>query len=243
MVRSEAVSPEALPTKSLGAPTVIGAPDAGGHLVRASSTSGPGLASSGRRVGDGPARAGTARPSHSRSGVERRVAGHRAQTSTVAVPTIPGSAFAFAISREMGVVVVRAQGCLDASSGAVLRAVLVDLIEGQGNLRVVVDVHDMAVADPSSLDVLVAAAASAARRGGQLSFAHPGPALIAALDTAALAPPAPAGSHRLASLAPPSPGPSKQWARRAAMAQHPAGTDTTPDQTRSTTTATTGAVR
>ncbi|HET7486550.1 MAG TPA: STAS domain-containing protein [Acidimicrobiales bacterium] len=116
----------------------------------------------------------------------------------------PGSAFTFDITRDMGVVVVTAHGRLDATSGATLRAVLVDLIEGQGNLRVVVDLHAASVVDPSIVEVLVAASASATRRGGELTFTDPSDCLLATLEAIGLASAATVAAHRrLRSLPPP----------------------------------------
>lgn len=94
--------------------------------------------------------------------------------------------FSCAVTRVLGVVVVTVHGSLDASSCSALEAVLADLIEGQGNLRVVVDVGDMAVVDPSCLGVLVAAADSAAGRGGEVTFAHPTDSVARALEVAGL---------------------------------------------------------
>lgn len=98
----------------------------------------------------------------------------------------PGSPFTFVVTRSLGVVVVTAHGHLDASGAAVLSDILDDLIEGQGNLRVVVDVHDMAMVGPLGLGALVAAAASATRRGGELTVVGPSEAVVIALETAAM---------------------------------------------------------
>lgn len=137
----------------------------------------------------------------------------------------PVSAFALAVSRAMGVVVVTAHGHLGPSESDVLQAVLVDLIEGQGNLKVVLDVRDVSGLDRSSLQVLVAATDAAARLGGELTFADPSEAGIKALEAVGLG-----DAVTLArqcgqrALAPLPPGQGNGAVRRAAMAHHPAGT-------------------
>jgi anti-sigma B factor antagonist len=124
----------------------------------------------------------------------------------------------------MGVVVVTAHGPLDAANGAVLKSVLADLIEGQGNMNVVVDLHDVGWVDPSSLGVLVASAASAARRGGGLTLADPCETVAAELEASGLGP-AVTVTHRrrLRSVPPPSRDRDDADLRRISMAQHPAG--------------------
>lgn len=81
----------------------------------------------------------------------------------------------------MGVVLVTAHGHLGASDADVLRPVLGDLIEGQGNLKVVLDVHDVSGIDGSSLQALVGAVDAAAQLGGELTFADPNETSIKAL--------------------------------------------------------------
>lgn len=92
--------------------------------------------------------------------------------------------FSVVISRAMGTVVVFAHGVLDPDSSRVLADTLRDLIDHQGNLAVVVDLRDLAVADPVCLGVLAAAAASAGRRGGELTVADPSKAVAQALTLA-----------------------------------------------------------
>ena len=139
---------------------------------------------------------------------------------------IPETAFALAISRAMGVVVVTAHGRLGASEADVLQAVLVDLIEGQGNLKVVVDLRDVSGLGPSSLEVLVAATDAAVRLGGELTFADPSDAGSTALEAVGLSDAITltrqCGQRALAPL---PLGKGNDAARRAAMAEHPAGTD------------------
>ena len=80
----------------------------------------------------------------------------------------PSGDFSCDITRERNAVVVSVQGELDMAASTRLGAVLGDLIEGQGNLNVVVDLHLAAKVDPAGLGVLAVGARLANRRGGQL---------------------------------------------------------------------------
>jgi len=136
-------------------------------------------------------------------------------------------AFALVVGRAMGVVVVTAHGHLGASEAEVLQTVLVDLIEGQGNLKVVLDVRDVSGLGPSSLEVLVAAAAAAANIGGELTFADPSEAGLRTLEAVGLGDSVTMARQcrqRAPAAAPPPPGQADGVARQAAMAEHPAGT-------------------
>ena len=96
-------------------------------------------------------------------------------------PTTPPAGFSYTVSRELGTVVVTTAGVLDTAGSQVLDAALRDLVDDQGNLAVVVDVADLDLADPSCLAVLAPAAAAAARQNGELTLAHPSPAVERAL--------------------------------------------------------------
>jgi anti-anti-sigma factor len=137
----------------------------------------------------------------------------------------PEKAFALAVGRAMGVVVVTAHGHLGAAESDVLQTVLVDLIEGQGNMKVVMDVRDVSGFSPSSLEVLVAATDAAAQLGGELTFSDPSDAGSRALEAVGLGDAITlARKCGLRALAPPPRGEGDGAARRAAMAEHPAGT-------------------
>lgn len=103
-------------------------------------------------------------------------------------PTTPPSAFLFSVGRALGVVVVTVHGTLDTSGCAQLEQVLEDLIDNQGNLRVVVDLRDLTRVDPAGLAVFKGAATSASTRGGELILADPRDAVHRALDATGLAP-------------------------------------------------------
>ncbi len=138
------------------------------------------------------------------------------------------------VSRAMGVVVVTPHGHLGASEGAALEDVLVDLIEDQGNLKVVLDARDVVGLGPSSLEVLVAAADAEARLGGELTFADPSEAGAYALRSVGLG--EAITSARQCDHRPPlpdSPGQREASTRRSAMSEHPAGTHLHRDQSRS----------
>lgn len=127
----------------------------------------------------------------------------------------PDPAFALSVTRTKGAVVVTACGRLDSAGGAVLDAVLVDLIEGQGNLRVIVDVHDMTVDDPLNLAVLVAAATSADRQGAALILADPGDSLFVQLEAIGLTRAVTVAGHRRRCSSAPPPGASGRGPRHA----------------------------
>ncbi|MGH9222369.1 MAG: STAS domain-containing protein [Acidimicrobiales bacterium] len=78
-----------------------------------------------------------------------------------------------AIGRSLGAVVVTVHGDLDVAASRHLGSVLADLIDGQGNLDVVVDLREAGAADAGSLSVLATAADRAARRGTELSLSDP----------------------------------------------------------------------
>jgi anti-anti-sigma factor len=70
-------------------------------------------------------------------------------------------------------VVVTVHGKLDLAKAEALGAVLADLIDGQGNLSVIVDLHDATAADADCLWVFTDAAERAHRRGGRLMLNEP----------------------------------------------------------------------
>ena len=103
-------------------------------------------------------------------------------------PRVPASArtpgFSFDVARALGTVVVTAQGVLDHAGARALRHVLDDLIENQGNMAVVVDLHGVTDVDPGCLDVFVSAHGWAVIRGAQLSLSGARSRLARALDEA-----------------------------------------------------------
>ena len=72
------------------------------------------------------------------------------------------------VGRDLGAVVVTLHGALDSATCAALGDVLGDLIDGQGNLFVVVDLLRVDIAQTQALGVLVAARRAVEGRGGRL---------------------------------------------------------------------------
>jgi anti-anti-sigma factor len=91
--------------------------------------------------------------------------------------------FSFRVSRVSGRVVVTARGTLDTSASATLDHALRDLIDDQGNMAVVVDLGEVTVPDLACTGVFLAAAESAASRGGELVITDPPDAVTWALVT------------------------------------------------------------
>lgn len=74
------------------------------------------------------------------------------------------------VSRYHGTVVVTIHGDLDGLRAGDLGYMLADLIDGQGNRSIIVDLHDATALDPRWLSVFTDAVARAARRGASLSL-------------------------------------------------------------------------
>jgi anti-anti-sigma factor len=91
-----------------------------------------------------------------------------------------------AIGRCLGTVVVTLTGPLDTLAVTRLAATLDDLIDGQGNLVVAVDLSGVRRISPSGLQVLSAAASHLERRGGRLSLREAPDAVLDALQLAGL---------------------------------------------------------
>ncbi|MGH9164313.1 MAG: STAS domain-containing protein [Acidimicrobiales bacterium] len=90
------------------------------------------------------------------------------------VPATTGpDRFRIAVSRALGTAVVTVHGDLDGAGARLVAVVLDDLIDGQGNLAVVVDLHDARAPDASAVAVFTTAAEQAGRRGGALSLSDP----------------------------------------------------------------------
>lgn len=144
--------------------------------------------------------------------------------------------FSFAISRALGTVVVTTHGLLDHNSGRVLGNALLDLIDHQGNLAVIVDAADLHLSDHMCLVALAPAASAAGRRGGRLSFADPSEALEWGLMLTGMARLVTVTTNGRARSHPRTPADAiGDGARRAGMAQHPAGSGTTPTAITTTT--------
>lgn len=100
-------------------------------------------------------------------------------TSSPASPATPPASIV--IGRHQGTVVVTVQGEIDLPRAAHLGAALADLIDGQGNLSVVVDLHGATATDADCLWVFTEAAERARRRGGTITLSDPPGPIHAAL--------------------------------------------------------------
>jgi anti-anti-sigma factor len=76
------------------------------------------------------------------------------------------------VGRGLGTVVVTVEGELDLAGCQLLESVLTDLIEGQGNLTVAVDLSK-AIVEPEALMVFVDAAHQARRVGTKFVLKEP----------------------------------------------------------------------
>lgn len=92
------------------------------------------------------------------------------------------------VGRFRGTVVVTLRGELDAPGSQRLARTLADLVDGQGNLDIVLDVGGLGRVDPGCVDVLAASADNSARRGGRLRVGRANDIVLEALATAGLAP-------------------------------------------------------
>lgn len=88
-------------------------------------------------------------------------AAERVQPAVIDQPSI-------AVARSAGTVVVTVRGELDAEKSKHLGAILADLIDGQGNMSLVVDLREASAADPDCLWMLTEAAERAHRRGATM---------------------------------------------------------------------------
>ena len=88
-------------------------------------------------------------------------------------PGPPAAPSSIVIRRFLGTVVVTVHGPLDITRAGQLGGILADLIDGQGNLSVTVDLHDATASDGDCLSVFVEAAERARRRGGRVRLNDP----------------------------------------------------------------------
>jgi anti-anti-sigma factor len=84
----------------------------------------------------------------------------------------PASNVSLVVGRGLGTVVVTVEGELDLAGCQLLENVLTDLIEGQGNLTVAVDLSK-AIVEPEALMVFIDAARQARRLGSRFVLKEP----------------------------------------------------------------------
>lgn len=99
----------------------------------------------------------------------------------------PSARLSLAVGRCLGTVLVTLRGELDAFSAPRLAGVLTDLLDGQGNLDIILELGGLRTVDPCALDVLAVTADNNARRGGRLRLSRPARDVLDALATAGLA--------------------------------------------------------
>lgn len=80
---------------------------------------------------------------------------------------------AVAIARAQGTVVVTLVGTVDASGAEWLEHLLVDLIDGQGNRSIALDLCKVGAVDPAVLALLVSVSGRVLRSGGRLVLRDP----------------------------------------------------------------------
>ncbi len=85
----------------------------------------------------------------------------------------PYASFSVTVGRSDGRVVVRVGGELDAYSSPQLRSTLLDLIDGQGNLALVIDLANLEFIDSTGLSVLMTAVRRSRAHGGDVVLRHP----------------------------------------------------------------------
>ncbi len=126
------------------------------------------------------------------------------------------------IGRFQSTVVVTLHGALDPGMSAELGCVLDDLIDGQGNLAVVMDLRDLRRIDCSGVEALRAAARQMAARGGRLRLAGPVGSVLDSLTLSGLASLIDTSfedEHRRSTHE----RPGRRAGRQAPMNSHPAG--------------------
>lgn len=111
---------------------------------------------------------------HSQGGGRRPATGCGMTTWQDSIDASPGEKLrarsGIVVSRFHGTVVVTIHGDLDGLRAGDLGYMLADLVDGQGNRSIIVDLHDATALDPRWLSVFTDAAARAARRGATLTL-------------------------------------------------------------------------
>ena len=97
-----------------------------------------------------------------------------------------GSDFSLVFSRALGRVVVQVQGALDSDSAPALEDRLLDVIDGQGNRQVVLDLRRATAIDAAGLSVVADALERMDHYGGELLLSGPTSAVEERLRAAGL---------------------------------------------------------
>ncbi len=97
-----------------------------------------------------------------------------------------GSRLSLVFGRSLGRVIVEVNGPLDADTAGQLRHRLTDLIDGQGNRHVVLDLRGTTVVDATGLSVLIHAHKRVQMNAGQLVMSGASPEVLRVLEVAGL---------------------------------------------------------
>lgn len=100
---------------------------------------------------------------------------------------LDGEVLSMSFSRELSEVVVSLSGDLYAQTARVLADRLRDVIDQQGNLAVVVDLHAVTYVDSPGMGVLVDASRRLHEKGGYLAISNPSLAAGQMLERTGLA--------------------------------------------------------
>lgn len=98
-----------------------------------------------------------------------------------------GFEFLLVVSRSLGKVVVHVHGGLDGRTAPALKERLLDIIDGQGNRQVVLDLRRMTGVNFAGLSVLVDAVMRMGECGGELVLSSPTRGVLEQLQAAGLA--------------------------------------------------------
>ncbi len=98
----------------------------------------------------------------------------------------PYASFSVEVRRLDGRVLVEVKGELDVYSSPHLRSTLLDLIDGQGNLALVIDLMELQFIDSTGLGVLVTALRRSRVHGGDVVLRHPSRATLRLLQVTGL---------------------------------------------------------
>ena len=97
-----------------------------------------------------------------------------------------GSRLSLVFGRSLGRVIVEVNGPLDATTAAQLRHRLTDIIDGQGNRRLVLDLRGMTLVDGAGLSVLIHAHKRVQMNAGQLVMSGASPEVLGVFEDAGL---------------------------------------------------------
>ena len=96
------------------------------------------------------------------------------------------SQFSLVFGRALGKVIVCIHGSVDAKTAPELRHRLADLIDGQGNRQLVLELSATTHVDPAGLSVFVDAHKRMQRIAGELVFSSPPPKVLDAFRSSGL---------------------------------------------------------